>query len=476
LLAAIALTAPLIHAQDVGTQIYSNPLTPSREVLDRLNLQLGWRVYLPVQGRRDGIFTVQFEDKDLFVQTQAGLIVNLDPETGRERWRNHVGIPYRPTHQLGVNKLMVFAVNGTWLYALSRATGQKLWEYNLPNAPSGPPAADDKQVYLSLGTGHVYTYQIVNPQPGTDKIGTPAGPGLGQGVTLGKGSLGDPKSDRQGLVAERSYRAGNDVGPLSGGIAASMSAPEGPQPLLPVADRITQHYIEEAPLQTGDTLLYACANGGALALGKVRPIEFFYFPTRGPVTAAPGQHGETAYIGSHDNSLNALSIVTGKTQWRFTAPSPILKPPIVTDEDVYAAPDRSGLYRLDRASGEPLWVNPTADQFLGANKKFVYAVDRSGRLMVLDKKRGTTLSGFDTRDFQIPISNETTDRIYLGAHNGLLICLHDREYEKPLVTKYAEVKPPEKPGDKPPEQPGDKPPEKPPEKPMMDGDKPKPDK
>ena len=36
------------------------------------------------------------------------------------------------------------------------------------------------------------------------------------------------------------------------------------------------------------------------------------------------------------------------------------------------------------------------------------------------------------RDFVYPVPNEITDRLYLAAHNGLIVCLHDRDYATPL--------------------------------------------
>src|SRR5262249_53688485 len=76
--------------------------------------------------------------------------------------------------------------------------------------------------------------------------------------------------------------------------------------------------------------------------------------------------------------------------------------------------------------------NPGADRLLAANPKFVYATDPSGRLLVLDRKRGVTLSAYDTRAFPFPVVNEVTDRLYLAANDGLLVCLHDRAYSKPV--------------------------------------------
>ena len=65
----------------------------------------------------------------------------------------------------------------------------------------------------------------------------------------------------------------------------------------------------------------------------------------------------------------------------------------------------------------------------------MYATDASGRLLVLDRNRGTQLAGYDPGDFVVPISNESTDRLYLASNDGLLLCLHDRDYAVPVRMK-----------------------------------------
>src|SRR5262249_55489123 len=108
-----------------------------------------------------------------------------------------------------------------------------------------------------------------------------------------------------------------------------------------------------------------------------------------------------------------------------------------------------GLARVDRSTGEAVWKvphggrifnsNPVADRFLAANPKFVYAMDPRGRLLVLDRRLGTTLSAYDVRDFVFPVTNEENDRIYLAASDGLLVCLHDRDYPTPFDQRSQEA-------------------------------------
>src|SRR5262245_17109734 len=85
-----ALLAAAVAATPAWSQpprsLVTNPVPPAREALDRLNLQVGWRARLPIDGMRDGIATVQFLGDLVMVQTRGGLLVALEAETGSPRW------------------------------------------------------------------------------------------------------------------------------------------------------------------------------------------------------------------------------------------------------------------------------------------------------------------------------------------------------------------------------------------------------
>ena len=53
-------------------------------------------------------------------------------------------------------------------------------------------------------------------------------------------------------------------------------------------------------------------------------------------------------------------------------------------------------------------------------------------MLILDRGLGTQISSYDTRDFAFPVANTMNDRLYLVANNGLIVCLHDKEYVKPF--------------------------------------------
>src|SRR5438128_6587354 len=91
----VLLLAPAVAISQNFKQVYAAPGVPSREDLGRLNLKLAWRVYLPLDRRRDGIFSVQLADDQVLVQTRSGAIVALNAADGSTLWRAPLDVPYR---------------------------------------------------------------------------------------------------------------------------------------------------------------------------------------------------------------------------------------------------------------------------------------------------------------------------------------------------------------------------------------------
>ncbi|HJT77584.1 MAG TPA: PQQ-binding-like beta-propeller repeat protein [Gemmataceae bacterium] len=446
---ALVLTATTAMAQDFPRQ-FSRPAVPPREVLNRLNLTLGWYTYVPTDGRRDSIFSIQLTGDEMLVQTRSGTVTSLDPETGRLRWGPAaVGLPYRHQEALGYNTRLILVTNGTTLYALDRKTGQQQWSYELPAAPIAPVVADDEQIYASLSNGRLHVFRLVVVQPGTAPGRAPSTIITGQPQNTER----PPMVDIHGLPPP----AIDLTGPYGG---REYVAPAGfpPPAVKPQFFYAAENTVEATPLVSPETLLVADSLGNLLGLSKYNKLELFTLKTGGKITAPLNQHGEIAYAASADRDLYTVNMVTGKILWRFTSTLPIYDRPAVTDTDLYVSPAASGMYRLDRPSGEVLWHSPQAQRFLASNPKFVYATDRSGRLLVLDGRRGTVLSGYDTHDYVLPVSNDLTDRVYLAAQDGLIVCLHDRDYVRPVLTKKSpEQSPPPAPKAKPPAKPAPKP-------------------
>jgi hypothetical protein len=115
-----------------------------------------------------------------------------------------------------------------------------------------------------------------------------------------------------------------------------------------------------------------------------------------------------------------------------------------------------------------VWKSPsTADRVVAVNQEFVYVRDRQGRLLVFDAHRATDparrlalpLSEMNLAEFNVPVVNTASDRVFLAADNGLVVCLRDAsaKYARPVpIAPPPIVDPPPKAavsGDKPGDQP-----------------------
>jgi outer membrane protein assembly factor BamB len=362
-MAAVVLTATTAFAQHYP-DIYTRPTVPPREALDRLDLVLGWRTFVPMDGQKDGIAAIQLAGKDMFVQTRSGLVVSLDAETGATRWSVRPGNPYRSVLPVAWNAKSVIGVSSNKMASLDRNTGMLEWEFTLPSTPTAPPAVDERQVYLAVGSGRVVVYRMLNAAPETEEkkldfLPTPR-----------------PETARPGETANSTAaiiskpRLNFTPGPYTPVYDVTRANTDKPPVLELRYDHPTQYRIEQPPLISAGLLFLAAASGtdsggltsdiqvrkegtnvssatrdrGAargtvLAIRKTEPTELYEFPTEGLIAAKPVQYGETAYLGSLDYNLYAVNMITGRTHWRFTAPAPILRRPAVLEDDVYLVPE-----------------------------------------------------------------------------------------------------------------------------------------
>lgn len=419
-------------AQEDRSRLYTRPQVPPDGALHRLNLQLAWRAFVPSGGARDGIASVQVLDDMVLVQMRSGLLTALDPEDGHTKWRTHVGLPYRPSMAPGSNARSVFVFSGARLFSLDRRTGAAQWDFDPPSYPSAAPAADNDQIYQTNAAGRLNVFAIpkATPEgtrPDAELVPRPAA----------------PASASPGENYSRSGQAAASLGPLSQ-LGTGRPAFQAPpvQPLMLWDYRVEGSRLDQTPVLYGSVLAAADSNGVFFILEKATRQQRFSLSLGSEVAAPIGQHGPVAYVAARNFNLYALDIQAAQILWRFTSDRPIRRKPVATDEEVYVAPENGGLYRIDRLTGKDTWRNLNVQQFLAENKAFIYALDPNGRLVLLDRMHGNVLASIDTRDFVVPVVNELTDRLYLAANDGLVVCLHDRDYPRPWRVKAVEEKAP----------------------------------
>jgi outer membrane protein assembly factor BamB len=204
-----------------------------------------------------------------------------------------------------------------------------------------------------------------------------------------------------------------------------------------------------APALSPDRLWLATTDRKFLALSKADKTILVSGALWEQVSAFPGQAGTLAYVPLADGTLVAVDLTAGNlvgglnSPWRANLGGYPNRTPVVTRPSVYAGGENSGVARVDRATGDVVWktADRSADRVAGVNESFVYIRDRSGRLEVYDALRpnlpggrAAPLSGIDVPAFNVPVVNTVTDRVYLAADTGLMVCLRDagRRYDVPV--------------------------------------------
>lgn len=168
-----------------------------------------------------------------------------------------------------------------------------------------------------------------------------------------------------------------------------------------------------------------------------------------PIAAAPVAAGTQHYVPLGNGNLIAIAATTGNlaggpnVAWRTDIGGLNNHSPFISKDRAYAAGDNSGVVCLNRGTGDILWRSDNgADRVIGATEELVYVRDRQGRFLVYDaaratdpgRKRSAPLGAADFSAFNVNIVNTASDRVYLAADNGLIVCLRDAsaKYAKPV--------------------------------------------
>ncbi len=164
------------------------------------------------------------------------------------------------------------------------------------------------------------------------------------------------------------------------------------------------------------------------------------FKTDAPISAPMAAWGRTVLVPSRDFNLYSVDVRSGETLWRYSCGGEIRRPVTVIENDAYVAPDGLGMHALRAESGERKWLNPRAADFVVASKNRVYAADKLGQLLILDRANGRLLATWDTHNFDWRVRNEVNDRLYLVTTSGLVVCLHEKANKDPV--EHRKVLPP----------------------------------
>jgi outer membrane protein assembly factor BamB len=175
------------------------------------------------------------------------------------------------------------------------------------------------------------------------------------------------------------------------------------------------------------------SDAGDIALAvKDGKSLFFRNSTNFAFLASPAARGQYVYAGSIGGLLHHFSDISGRERWTFAVGSAINQPPLAFADAVYVLCEDMSMYRVSVESGREDWMARNIKKFFATSPTKVYALDRLGRLVVLDAKSGSMIDRVSLPPIAFPVSNSHSDQIFLVTQRGLIQSLHEIELTKRL--------------------------------------------
>ena len=364
------------------------PTLPPQRILNRYRLERAWWAQAVLNPSRDKLQYLTIDEQVVYVQATSGVVTAFDNETGERLWSHLVGLADQQTYPITSNESLALVVNGMYLFALDKFSGELRWQLKLPRFPSTRPSIDDRAVYIGSLDGRMYAFELRRIDE------------LYQEHLL-------PQWTMHSLLWQ--YQTGGEI-----------TAPA---------------------VSSGRLVHFASRNGSLYAVTADRAQRIFQFETDGPVSAPIVQANGLLFLPSEDFKLYCLNAENGLVQWAFPTGLPIRKMPVVVGEDVFVVPDRGGLFCLQMRTGKERWWKPDGAEFLAATPERVFVSDRQHNIVIVDRQDGTELGALPLRRFEVYLSNDRTDRLYVATRSGLVVCIREQGREFPLYHKHPELRP-----------------------------------
>jgi len=375
----------------VGTaygQFGRQSVLPSPRELERFGLERGWWSQATLNAGADKLLHLSADEELVYAQSRTGILTAFDAETGERLWSRLLGAPEAPSFPVATNSNQLLLATGMNLYALDKFNGRLLWRLNLPTHPSTGPEIDEVQAFIGALDGTAYAFDLAMIRQ------------LFQDQLLPEFS---------NLTVVWRYRAG------------------GP--------------ITSPPVAAGGRVNFASEDGSLYSVNLDDGNLRFQFQTNGPIQAPIGRNQDALFVASDDVRFFCINQIDGKLRWTFVSGLPILKKPQIVGQQVFVAPERSGITALTVDRGKVMWRQTHATEFLAASSQSVYASDDTGNLLILSRYDGSMTGALPLREMSVRVNNDRTDRVYMATPQGTVLCLRESGSDFPRYHKFPERQP-----------------------------------
>lgn len=364
------------------------PGIPTNAALSQHGLEVAWSGQAVLNPSRDTVEHITLDEQLVYVQGTNGVVTAFDAETGARAWALQLGKFDEPSFPAVSNEDIVLAVIGPSLYGVDKRSGDLMWQIRLPGAPSSGPAIDETQVYVGMLDGSVYAISL--------------------------------RKIRQLYLEQR--------------------LPEWSYEAISWRHQASKE-ITSPPISAGRTVNFASRDGSLYAVSTGRGALQFQFQTNAPIVAGMARVGDTQFLASEDFTFYAINANNGTVLWEFVTGMPIRKSPVAISNYLFVTPDRGGLFCLDVATGNRNWWHPRLTSFMTLMGDRIIARDADRALAIVDLKTGNLQGRVPARHFELAVTNDRSDRIYLATTTGNVLAIRETGRELPTYHRFPERRP-----------------------------------
>jgi outer membrane protein assembly factor BamB len=304
----------------------------------------------------------------LCVVTDRGSVELFDAENGTRVWGNAAGTGRLPVVGPAINDEIVAVLCGNEIYVFDKITGQLATHRKLAASVSAMPVAVKNNIFVPQVDGSLEGYD--------------------------RNDLGSSLTSLRFTHALRHS-------PVSSADGKFMAWVDG-------------HYV------------YFAENIGRLKMwNRVETLD--------EITSTPTVVSDGLVVTSKDGTV--MKVTYNRSQpivWRENIGGTILDRPLCNDQISLVRLANGRLVALSTESGQVLWETFAfgLESPLAIGKRAAYFQTSGAGLIAVDLVSGSILSRVD-KAFAIGVRNDYSDRIYLRATNGQIMCLHEVDQVEP---------------------------------------------
>ena len=293
---------------------------------------------------------------------------------------------------------VVFGARDGKVYALDRASGEKVWTHAATGGVGASPLVRNDAVVVADYSGNVYRLA------------------RGDGHAVWKRAL------RERVVST----------PASDGVRVAVGTVTGNVYALSLeTGRVLWKFRTRGQIRGGiaharDTYFVPSHDGRLYALAEDSGTRRWAQALGGPVSSSPASDGSVVVVGTARGEIMALDPTSGARRWAVTTRGAVNSGVEIDRGRVYAGSADGLVYCVDAADGRLVWRAETggpilSKPFVGDGLVVVTSYDR--RVYCFDADSGEVLDRYETSEAIFSSPAVIDGRVYFGNNAGRFYCL-----------------------------------------------------